>query len=214
MKQACLEAERQAAVSIAGGVWMEWRDVAFNFAGAGMALLRPDWLDVRVANRFDGVKPQWMFELSVTKPTTVIIGIHQKDRRALTTADPERGYSAFLITCVACNSAGVWDAAAQSHGGTFWRGRDVHLELQLTPRDRAYYIIPRRYSEDRAKDVIVSMHVEDRTAVSASLKQPTGEAMNAVRYSPVWRFDPAPCPAVYPAPEMQVDRRPVTTLEW
>jgi hypothetical protein len=214
VRAACDEAERGVAVSVAGGVWIEWRDVAFNFAGAGIVSLRPDWLDVRIANRFNGVRPQWIMELSVRRPTTVIIGVHQRDRRSLPPNDPERGYSAFLITVVACSDAGVWDAVEQSHGGTFWRGRDVNLEVQLTPRDRAYYIIPRRYTEERSKDVTVSLQIEHKDAVVAALKQPTEEAMNSVRYSPVWKFDPLPCPAVHPMPEMQVDRRPAGNLEW
>jgi hypothetical protein len=128
--------------------------------------------------------------------------------------DPDRAYSAFLITAVACSEAGVWDAVGQSHNGTFWRGRDVHLELQVTPRDRAYYILPRRYAEDRSKDVVVSLHIEDRGAVTAALKQPTDEAINSVRYSPVWKFDPLPCPTLQPYPEIQIDRRQATNLDW
>lgn len=199
--------------NIAGAVWLEWRDVLFYFAGAATLRRRPEWLDVRVANRFFGVKPLWSFELSVTKPTSIIFGVHQRDRRGLDNEDPDRTYSAFLITVVACSDAGVWDAVAQSHGGTFWRGRDVQLTYKLEPRDRAYYVIPRRYSAEGTKDVTVSMRVEYPKHVTAELKQPTDEVMNSVRYSPVWKFDPVACPSVAP-PAVQIDREETGALAW
>jgi hypothetical protein len=203
--------------NIAGGVWMEWRDVAFYFDGAAVLLVRPTWTDIRIPNSFHGTQPEWILELSVTKPTTVFIGLHQKDRRGVDPASPDHSadmtYSAFMLSVVGCSDAGAWDAVAQSHGGSFWRGRDVHLEVQLTPRDRAYYIVPRRYSADGTKHVVVSLMLEHRDAATAALRRPTEELTNAMRYSPVWKFDPAPCPAVAVA-SCQIDRQDSAALQW
>ena len=195
---------------------MGWQDVTFHFSNACLLKLRPQWLDVRLYNRFNGQKPSWIMEVSVRKTTTgFIFGIHQRDRRHLKADDPYKTYGAFLITCVAFDPrSGQWDAAAQSHGGTFWRGRDVNLEVSLAPNERPYYILPRRYTEDQQREVTVSVRLEHRECVTIALRQPSDEIMNAVRYSPVWKFDPAPCPLVVPLPPCQIDRVDATTLSW
>ena len=226
VRQACNQA--MAAVTAAtttspsggGGaagtlMWLEWRDVAFHFDGAAVLLARPWWtLDVRIPCTFYGTKPTCMLEVSVRQTTSLIISIHQRDRRGLEPTHADRTYGAFLITVLACSDSGVWDAVAQSHGGTFWRGRDVHLEMTVTPRDRAYYVLPRRYAADGAKEIVVSVRADVAEAVSVGLKQPTDDVLNAVRYSPVWRFEPMHCGVLPAAPTVQVNRTNSTVLSW
>ena len=173
--------------------WMEWRSVMQHFAGCSVGYLRERWTDIRIANRFTRNKSEFMLQVKVLQPTRLFVGVHQRDRRGLPGTDPDHLYSAFLITVVGCNQAGTWDAIAQSHNGTYWRGRDAFLDVRLEPNDEPYFIVPRRYSAEGIKDTVISVLVENLDTVQLALREPSDEAVSALRYSPVWGFQPASC---------------------
>lgn len=210
-REACEAAA--GTLDLSSTMWIEWRDVVHYFDGAGCCFARPNWTDLRIPARFFGSRPSCVLEISVTRPSRMFIGIHQRDKRGLEQTDPDRVYSAFLLTIVGCSQNGVWDAIAQSHNGTFWRGRDTSLLVALEPNDRAYYVIPRRYSADGVKEVVLSLLIESPEGVSVELKQPTEEVLAAVRYSPVWKFDPLGCQPLGSV-EVQVNKESSSSLRW
>lgn len=204
-------------------------------------------LDLRFPNAFTAASPDWMLQLTVRgdRPVTIYAGLHQRDRRGLDPLHKDRHYSALLLSCIGQSAAsGVFDVVANSHNGTYWRGRDVQVELVLEPRAKPYYILPRRYASatdtlpsvatggpssyqqhqrnfqqqllqqqlqqqqpsqqplknEHRKDIVLSLQVPDGLArlrpSDFVFRRPTAEAMRAVRYSPVWRFDPDSCQTV------------------
>lgn len=194
-------------------IWMDWRDVARYFGGCGVCYYRPQWLDVRIGNRFHKNKPACMVRVNVSKQTRMFLGLHQKDRRGLPNTDADHLYGAFLLTIVAASATpGSWEILAQSHGGTFWRGRDAFLDVILPPNKEPYYIIPRRYSADGIKDTVLSMHVEHRDAVTMSLQETTEDILQSLRYTPLHKFHPPE--DVMSRVDCQIDREPSTQLVW
>lgn len=196
-------------------VWMEWSDVAYYFGGCGVCYYRPRWDDIRIPNRFVKTKPSFMLEVHVSSTTRMFVGVHQKDRRGLVNTDPDHLYGAFLITIVGKSDGGVWDAIAQSHGGTFWRGRDAFLDTRLDANPNPYYIVPRRYSAEGVKDTVVSLHIENRSAVDIVLREVSDEVLNSLRYTPLHKFDASKCESIQSF-ECQVNRAMHESLvgEW
>jgi hypothetical protein len=197
-------------------IWMEWRDVARYFGGCGVCYCRPRWLDVRIGNRFQKNKPACMVQVHVGGGgTRMFVGIHQKDRRGLPNTDPDHLYGAFLLTVVAAGSTpGTWEILAQSHGGTFWRGRDAFLDVSFPPSQQPYYIIPRRYSAEGVKDTVLSLHVEHREVVTLALFETTDEVLQSLRYTPLNKFNPTADAMPISRVDCQIDREPATQLGW
>ncbi|CUG94368.1 calpain-like cysteine peptidase, putative [Bodo saltans] len=197
-------------------IWMEWRDVARYFGGCGVCYCRPHWLDVRIGNRFQKNKPACMVQVYVGGGgTRMFLGIHQKDRRGLPNTDPDHLYGAFLLTVVAAGAtAGTWEILAQSHGGTFWRGRDAFLDVTFPPSQQPYYIIPRRYSAEGIKDTVLSLHVEHREVVTMALLETSDEVLQSLRYTPLNKFNPTADAMPISRVDCQLDREPATQLAW
>jgi hypothetical protein len=178
-----------------------------------MCFIRPSWLDIRIPNRFIKSKASYLLEVYVKEATRLFVGVHQRDRRGLTNDDPDRLYSAFLLTVVGFTDGGGWDAITQSHEGTFWRGRDTFLDLRFEPNTKPYFIIPRRYGGDGPKDTVLSVLVENKNAVTIALREPSEEVIHSLRFSPILKFDPSTLttPTMF---ECQLNRVAKTDLGW
>jgi hypothetical protein len=169
-----------------GTFWMSFDDVLSYFDGGGVCFTKFNWHDYRVKGRFQNGFPNLVLEVTVTKPVCAYAVLSQKDKRGLSSSDPDATYSALMLSVSKQfsppSSANVSSQGRQkihlnstanteepSEQFTFNYSRDFGLKYEFRPEESPYYIIPRIYDAGGTKDYTLGL-IADTQAGTAALK--------------------------------------------
>ncbi|KPI83124.1 calpain family cysteine protease-like protein [Leptomonas seymouri] len=140
-----------------GTFWMEWKDVV-KFFDSGSVCFRHGnffkaWNDYRIFGAFDGLWCDTALEILVKKRDfSAYLSLHQKDRRGLSSKDPDYKYAAIMLSVsegdlnggqqkVVANSCETIEDPTAEY--VFQQSRSASLKFNFT-KDHKYLVIPRR----------------------------------------------------------------------
>jgi hypothetical protein len=146
-----------------GTFWMEWSDVKAYFDGGGVCFYKPTWVDYRVRGVFERGVPSVSLELTVTRRTSVMLVLSQRDKRGEPADSPLAVHVPMMLTLavpdpdknrpnrVRARWNSTSDADRPSDKFSFSQARDLAIIFTLEPSELPYVVIPRLYDSQIAR---------------------------------------------------------------
>eukprot|EP00759_Apiculatamorpha_spiralis_P013781 PhF_6_TR20521/c0_g1_i1/m.29599/K08582/CAPN15; calpain-15 len=171
-----------------GTYWMAWHDVLKWFDSGSVCILNKEWSEVRVQGNFETGVSDLSIQITVKKDVSCWFGVHQRDNRGLPADDKDKKYAGVVLTVLAEKDGGALEKICATENGTYMAARDVSCEAKLTARPKPYYVHPQGYSDDINKSFVVSIYIEDPTAVEVVFYT---YKTKPARYNPLTKFKTA-----------------------